>query len=342
MDYKLQKYLDKINQDPKSVYLRKISYYLNRIDNINGLQVGGLKLHDFNSLMDYLQQSYSKVTTQTDKKYLVILYGPPASGKSISRYIACHWIKNLFEEPSNIEDIYKSFIDTGIDDITYETESEKGKRVIELLKENLNNKLGNDKTIENAKRNIEDLASSSWNIYKNYRPDYVSELLYYFAIFLNKNIFIETTGSGTEYLNRIIDMLSYYGYIPILIYPFINDVKIIYDRSIQRGLIEGRFLRCDTPFGLASQMRTSLTNYPKMMDILDKYNNYLVYQYDSNFPSDIAGQLKNFNFSNLNNYSLQLKYRTQDKNSNGNIVTNTINTISRDYDKLIALSLECN
>ncbi|AGC02343.1 hypothetical protein H012_gp106 [Acanthamoeba polyphaga moumouvirus] len=160
MDYKLQKYLDKINQEPKSIYLRKISYYLNRIDNINGLQVGGLKLHDFNSLMDYLQQSYSKVTTQTNKKYLVILYGPPASGKSISRYIACHWIKNLFEEPSNIEDIYKSFIDTGIDDITYETESETGKRVIELLKENLNDKLGNDKTVENAKRNIEDLASS--------------------------------------------------------------------------------------------------------------------------------------------------------------------------------------
>ncbi|AGC02342.1 hypothetical protein H012_gp107 [Acanthamoeba polyphaga moumouvirus] len=153
---------------------------------------------------------------------------------------------------------------------------------------------------------------------------------------------METTGSGTEYLNRIIDMLSYYEYIPILIYPFINDVKIIYDRSIQRGLIEGRFLRCDTPFGLASQMSTSLSNYPKIREILDKYNNYLVYQYDSNFPFDVVEQLKNFNFSNLNNYSLQLKYRTQEKNSNGNIVTNTIDTISRDYGKLTTLSLECN
>ncbi|AGF84906.1 hypothetical protein QJ854_gp876 [Moumouvirus goulette] len=340
MDYKLQKYLDKINQNPKPVYLKKISYYLNRVDNINRLQVGGLKLHNFDSLVDYLQQTYGKATTQTEKKYLVILYGPPASGKSISRYIACHWIKTLFEEPSNIEDIYKSFIDTGIDDITYETESETGKRVIELLKENLNDKLGGDKTIENAKRNIADLASSSWNIYKNYRPDYVSELLYYFAIFLNKNIFIETTGSGTEYLNRIIDMLSYYEYIPILIYPFINDVKIIYDRSIQRGLTEGRFLRCDTPFGLASQMRISFSNYPKMKDILDKYNNYLIHQYNSNFPSDIAGQLKNFNFGGLDNFSMQLKYRKQDKNTY-NTITNTQDIISRDYDNLTFLSLEC-
>ncbi|AAV51130.1 hypothetical protein [Acanthamoeba castellanii mimivirus] len=337
MEYKLNKYIHKINTDPKSIYLNKIAKYY---DSSIPIQVGGLRLNDFDSLVKFLKQAYDKAPTETSNKYLVILYGPPASGKSISRYIASYWIQELFKETESIENIYKSFIDTGIDEITYDIETPTGKRIIDLLKENIDNKLGNDKSIENAKKNISLLASSSWDIYRTNRPDYVSELLYYFAIFLNKNIFLETTGSSIPYLERIINLLSFYGYIPIVVYPFINDVSILYNRSIQRGLKEGRFLRCDTSFGLASQMQISLANYPKIKNIVSQYKNYLIYQYNSNFSNEITKNIYSFNFSSLGDYMLEFKCKIEtidDKITQNNIIDIT----SNNYDKALNLNLNC-
>ncbi|BCS83591.1 hypothetical protein QLL95_gp0532 [Cotonvirus japonicus] len=339
MSDKFNKYIQKINTEAKPIYLKKIVRHLDETKHFPS-QVGGLKLNNFDSLVEFLRQSYERASSETNKKYLVILYGPPASGKSISRYVASYMIKDLFAESIPVEEIYKSFIDTGIDEITYETETSSNKRIIDLLKENTNEKLGNDKTIDNAKKNIAELALSSWNIYKTNRPDYVSEMLYYFAIYLNKNIFIETTGSSTDYLKRIINLLSFYNYVPILIYPFINDVKIVYNRSIQRGLKEGRFLRCDTPFGLASQMKISLANYPKMKEIISKYNNYLIYQYNSNFSSEIAQQLTRFDFSNLDDYTMELKYNIQ--NVNDRTTTNrVIDVKNNNYNNLVQMNLDC-
>jgi hypothetical protein len=48
----------------------------------------------------------------------VILYGPPASGKTFARKLACKEIKNTFGETLSEDEIFNSFIDTGIDEIT--------------------------------------------------------------------------------------------------------------------------------------------------------------------------------------------------------------------------------
>ena len=49
---------------------------------------------DLSSVLDYAKNRYECTENKkTDKKYFVILYGPPASGKTIARKLACTYIK---------------------------------------------------------------------------------------------------------------------------------------------------------------------------------------------------------------------------------------------------------
>jgi len=85
---KLNKYIKKIQRNPKPYYLHKVAYYLvNNNNQIGGhsLRGGGpLKIYDkeniINDLVNFLKERY-KNTKPTKNRYLVILYGPPASGK---------------------------------------------------------------------------------------------------------------------------------------------------------------------------------------------------------------------------------------------------------------------
>lgn len=334
-NYKLTKYYNKIDAFPKLIYLNKILHYINNASNV---QYGGLKINDIGSLMDFLKDKYKNDKT-TKYRYLVILYGPPASGKQTSRIIACHMIKKYFMEELTTTDIYETFIDTSIDDITADVEINNTTVKNELI-ENMKKKLNNNITFDNAKNNINELAESSYLIYKAARPDYVSDLLYYFSVYINKNIFIETTGTDIIYLEKIINLLSYYKYIPILIYPFINDVNILFNRSINRGLKEGRFLQCKSPFGLSTQLKVSAENYPKIKEIILKYKKYLIYQYISNISENIFNDLKKFNFDNLDNLTLNFNYIIEnngDKYIERSIIEKTI----VNYNDIMQLILEC-
>jgi hypothetical protein len=41
----------------------------------------------------------------------------------------------------------------------------------------------------------------------------------------------------------------YYGYIPIIIYPFVNNVNELFMQLVERGVVDGRFLQFGGKFG---------------------------------------------------------------------------------------------
>lgn len=325
-NYKLNKYTHKISILPKTNYIYKLSRYIT--------QIGGVKLDDIDSLLYFLKEQYNKAPNKTKNRYFVILYGPPGSGKSTSRYLSCHLIKKYFKEDLNVNSICTSFIDTGIDDITYEVEIDNIK-VRDLLKNNLRKHIKDniqDKR-EYVKQHIDELVKTSFEIYRKHRPDEVSELLFYFSVFLNKNIFMEISSGDTSYINNIVTSMGYYNYIPIFIYPLVKDVNILYKRAIGRGLREGRFLKCDGPYGLADKMTECLKEYENIKDTIKKRKEYIIMQYDANLPNYIFIKVKKKKLKDIdefNKFVINMEYK---------INNNTKFYDKKDYD--VNLSLNC-
>jgi hypothetical protein len=226
------------------------------------------------------------MTKQTINKYIVILFGPPASGKTLARKIACYKIKKIFKEELGCEEIFNSFIDTGVDEITYKSiPKNSDKNISELLIENMKKLLEKRDNLDEKtfiKKNINEFVTSSFKIYSENRADIISELLLYFSLYLNKNIFFETSSGEPIYLENLIKIFDYFNYIPILIYPYITNVEILFDRSICRGIKEGRFLELNF---LSKSVISNLKNYKKIKKILIDKNNFIIYQYNSSFDN---------------------------------------------------------
>jgi hypothetical protein len=349
---KLNKYIKKYSYNPQNHYLNKIAYYL--IDSNKIVQTGGLVPNDTSSLLEFLKKKSEEIPFVTNNKYFVVLYGPPASGKSIARKIACHYIKKIYKNETLMTlDMEKSFVDTGVDEITYEIEvgvqkpderkikpKEDTIKIKQKLLENLNEKIPGDKNKDAIKAKIEELVKSSFEIYKANRADAVSELMFYFAVFLGKNIFMETSSGDIAYVDKMVNTLKFYGYIPMIVYPFINDVSILYERSLTRGINEGRFLRCGDPFGLTIQMSSCLNNYEKLKENIRKNSTYCTVQYNANFSKEIFDEMNGGNFSELQNYILDEEYKEVTK---GDKVTDihTHHAFDNNYKVKTVLSLDC-
>lgn len=314
-----------MNIEPKSVYINKLFYYITKDDSYLTQTMygsGPIRYGDCDSMLEFLQTKCSFVNDITKNKYFVILYGPPGSGKTLARKIACYIIKKYYNEEASVEQIEKNFVDTGIDEITYDiVEPTSGKQVRELLIANLKKQLGlgeNDPLnvdtyfdiIKNDPSLLGQLASSSFQIYRANRKDSLSELLYYFAISIKKNIFMELASPQPVYLDRVLALIHYYGYIPIFIYPFVSKSSILCDRAIKRGLREGRFLKCKNAFGIENTMSECLKSYDNMKNIIRKYNKSYILQYNADFDINTFNELNAYNFNNLEKYKLEYEYST--------------------------------
>lgn len=279
--------------------------------------------NDLNSLLKYLNNIYtcSGKNNTSKNRYIVILYGPPASGKSLARKVACHIINKYFNEHTSDEKLYETFIDTSVDELTYNVQI-NNESVSDILKKIILNFLKNnninptDKNILSfLNKNIDAIQAESFKIYKENRMDALSELLFYFSTFLNKNIFFEIATANIKYLKSIVRSLKNYNYIPIVIYPFIDDVNIIYKRSLLRGLEEGRFLKCNGDYGLYNIIQTNITNYNKYIigDFM-KNPKFIVYRYNANLSFEDYKEINRFIFSTLHKYQLSLSVENDDYN----------------------------
>lgn len=244
----------------------------------------------------------------------------------VARKIACHIINQYFKEKLSDKDLYNTFIDTGVDELTYDVKLDNTKistilrnLILDFLKKN--NVKPDDKDILSfLNKHIKEIQPIAFKSYKENRMDALSELLFYFSVFLNKNIFFEIATAGVEYIKSIIKSLGNYNYIPIVIYPFIQDVNIIYKRSLQRGLKEGRFLQCTGDYGLYEIIKKNITNYNSYI-IKEFIENpkFIVYRYNANLKFDDFQNIDNFLFTGLEKYQLSLSV----KNNEYNIIDNS-------------------
>ena len=125
-------------------YLKYKSKYneLKKKDEIYNLIGGKIPFNsrDIDDVFKFIKENMGDVNNVTEKKYFVILYGPPASGKTLSRKIACNIIKQQFREKSTYQEIMNSFVDTSVDDIVYnikDKDNDNDKTIKEILIENL-------------------------------------------------------------------------------------------------------------------------------------------------------------------------------------------------------------
>jgi hypothetical protein len=283
------------------MYSKKYIKYKNKyfelkyLENVINMLGGALcsdtnKIQEFkniNDILSYMKQEeecVSKVSTK--QKYIIILYGPPGSGKTDAFHIATKLITEHFNE--NKDNIEKTFINTGLDDLVNKTilKEYPDKSVKNVLVENLksliiskmsNNKKYEELTNDDKKKIINDnmdpfykqdkkqeekssLLRGQFDIYNLARNeiDPVSSLLLWFAVYLKKNIIFETSAGSFDYINTLIELVIWYNYIPIIIYPYSNNLDLIYSRILDRTLLQGRFI---TKSIVSAKMKNSINNF---------------------------------------------------------------------------------
>lgn len=352
---KIYKYIKKINKKYTKTYKNKILYHLNEnniMDNNNDNihQYGGIG--NLDELFEYLKKRIN-TNKQTIKKYMVILYGPTGSGKTLSRKIACYYIKKLFGETMSYTDLESTFVDTGVDEITYEKKNEiSNKTVKELLKENLLEKTKNkyiqiDKNIISEFINkltgdeFNDIVDSSFKIYKNNRADAESEAMLYIGSAFKRNIFMEFASFTESYFDNIINgFCKFYGYIPIIIYPFVNDAQILFARTLKRGMDEGRFINCTGNYGISKMIEKDLEDYPKILPMLHKLDHYLFIMYDANINQEDYNKYNNYNFVTFDNNIMDIQYKIKNTDNN-KIVTEEYKKKITNFENLTKINTTC-
>ena len=306
-----------------------------------------IKPGDYDSLTTYLNSKIKNNTAHTKQKYLVILHGPPSSGKAHATKVACRLIYEYFEKTVPLSDLKNTFLNTNVDSLTYDTLTMNNISVKQALIDNLYTTIGatykldykNEIDVNLVESNIDKLVKTSYEIYQAYRPDNVSEIMFYLSVFLGLNIFLETSNGDPAYLSRVVESLKFYGYIPIIIYPFVADVSVIYHRSIKRGMMEGRFICKDT---IAKSMVKCLDNYHALVEIISKHDQYAYYQYDANYPDcDVflreVLDINNPNFFRDNLLDIGVKNNI---NANDKMVgSNIINMKIKNYDQMTQLQI---
>lgn len=283
-------------------------------------------MNNLQSLIDYIIAKYKDMDNlpNTNKKYIVILYGPPSSGKTLAKKIGCYLIKKHLKEQLSEQDILKTFVDSNIDDLTYDKyicdeKKVNCKRLQDKLLEELkkykkeadisNDTLINTTNITNPK--INEYIILSGDIYFNNRVDTLSELMISLGSFLNRNIFLETASGNMGYIEQILKLLSWYNYIPIIIYPYVlkdnglTDTDLLYERAIDRGNKEGRFVRKEK---IEEFTNKSIEKYNDLIinkdHFLYTYKNLIIYRYNAKISKEAYDKINNFDFSKLDDIKI--------------------------------------
>lgn len=294
---KLRKYIGKYSKEQhKEVYLEKIAYYANK-------QIGGdrIDIGIVDTVLNYAKEKLKTASeSKTTNKYIVILYGPPASGKTVARNIACHLLKTYFEDSKSgdISNIVNSFIDTSVDDINSDIVYEDGKTVgSELIK-----------IAKNAEgKSSEMLANEAGPIYMKHRKtaDTISEMLMYFSSVFNKNFFVEISSPHIDYIENLLTSFGYYDYIPIIIYPFHKDPNVLFERSQERAKKDGRYIRCGTKHGIYTKAKSCIDNYKALTEIIKGYKNSVSYQYNTElYDKEDESKMKEYDLTELDKYTM--------------------------------------
>lgn len=370
---KIDKYIHKYNKsnknlNDKSYYLIKLSEHIYKINSKN--MYGGTPNDDIGDTSTVESSESSDVNTQEDsyenklnelfnyvktkiksekitkKNYLVFLYGPPASGKSIARTIACNEIKKTEGLNSDLDNIHNSFVDTGVDEIVYHYAGNKlenaFKKKFSVLKDSTRSQ-ASEYTKENFKTLIEPTklsdaddsiikqqADSTFGIYSQIKKEFgdsVSDIFRSLAIYLKLNIYMESASYNSSWFRAIFQMCKFYDYIPIVMYPLTDQLGKLCDRNIARSFQEYRLLTCKGKFSIEKKMIDCAKNFDTLIRDINEFfpHDNIIYVYDTDKVTLDGNNKVNFNSVMPLYYSSKLitsDYEVIiDKIKNGNLIT---------------------
>ena len=276
------------------------------------------------SILSYIRNRHECTNNiKTTNKYFVILYGPPASGKQVARKLACKFIKKIFNESSPVEDIFKSFVDTGIDEILYSTYhnpadpamerltiKEKFKSTLDLLF--LNHQIPEEQKIKYLQRSlsnveVKEVFGENKDLYFEYRNqknlDALSLIIGSVATLTHNNVFFETASPSVEYINNLISVVYYNSYKVILMYPYTSEIDLLMERNISRAVEEGRILMRkdigDKMLGCLRGYEDNIISRVNPNSLLNKNGTIVIVKYDTNIGADDYEKVKRFEDSNI-------------------------------------------
>lgn len=279
---KIHKYTYKYINNPKQIYINKLNFYGGQRYNVD----------NFNSIMEYVREKLSstianKKTKDTyapnTEKHLIMLYGPPASGKTKAKEIILNKL-NIAND---------NYIDINLDDI-----------------------IGDDKTyittISDLKRRAsdpntgisQDIKDEATDIYFSIRnkANIVFELLLFITRLYNISLVVEVTG-GT-YCSMIwwYNILSFYKskeYKITLIYPVISNSTTIINRAEGRAKEIFRFVSSNS---IEKSIENAKKNIKTIIEDKDKNNIFdSIYIYYNDNELLFNTPVKNNKFNQLFN-----------------------------------------
>jgi hypothetical protein len=267
---------------PKPIkYIKELKqFYINKSKMYGGNDEDTFDGDDFDSIMKYIlhklnKKIIAKQTSNTTKvKHLIMLYGPPASGKSIA--------KQIMLSKFSIDD--DDYIDINLDDIIgndrkYKSELEALKKEHEALKKEHGN-ISPSVVIQNRATNLYFSIRNKANL--------VFELLVFITRLYDISLVVEVTG-GTYcsmiWWYNILRFFKTKKYTISLIYPVVTDAQQIVSRANERGKEIFRFVSVDV---INENIKGAKMNIKTIIDdsraMFHNFDNIYIYKNeDSNF-----------------------------------------------------------
>jgi hypothetical protein len=218
------KYITTNNKSKIPIYAEKINSYLR----------GGYDYMDASDVIRYLDCRINNNNCLKNEKgtklvyntqpYMLVVYGPPASGKSRA--------KELMIKEFGLADNY---INIDVDQLVYHTnqfQNFKNNTDISDLTNITPNDLDDNPKIQKIIENYKNIRS---------KTSFFIKVFIGIALMFNYNIVLETTGGGSDWSNIADDVLNY-KYNIYLVYPYTDNIELLINRSISRGLEEHRFV----------------------------------------------------------------------------------------------------
>jgi hypothetical protein len=291
MNDKLNKYIKKYfnidKKNKKKKYSKKIS------------QIGGYSYKSVDQVLSYISKEIKNIelTNEDDHRYCLVLFGPPASGKSKA-------------------------VDLGIDLINKDRSSSlKRQNFFEL---NIDNFVENTDEWDLFKKNdlkLEKDIEYNQNLYQEIRTDInqIFELFLHCCILLKLNFTLESTGTNfkwhIETLKELKNEFQYekknkilkdYGYSIVVMYPYTENLDMLAQRAQQRSISTGRILT-KNDFIKFDFIKKASWSFENLILQNTKYF-YIICKYDG----DIEKEKKNLETKNILVYFINRQKRDEE------------------------------
>ncbi|XWV25072.1 hypothetical protein QJ856_gp0705 [Tupanvirus deep ocean] len=246
----------------KQKYIKYKSKYIN-LKKMSGGNI--IEPYDYKNKMDvdrYVQQITNVEPASgspSGRPYLLVLYGPPASGKTFA--------KKFIINKLGLSDNY---IYISEDRFAYDTIQ---------FNQLQSTDLSDLKNIPKYEIEKHEKIISLQEAYNSIRKQtkFIMYPLLGSALMFKTNVVLEMTGVGLDwYMATMIDEFYHYKYDIYVVYPFTYDIDFLFNRSVDRGFKEKRFLPSKY-FAIA--VERSMNNFQKILndDNIKKFKEIYVY-----------------------------------------------------------------